>query len=148
MSSNLCKGELNCTTKGSKIISLNEDGEAHIAHIASCYKDNISIEKPFENSYTSLKKTPNTILLKKISLQKEGQTDFREENMTIRTIRKKKKVKFKTPFIDLVDIESYKSYNELMTYSEYSYMTQKLDEPKKNLCESIMVCAKKVCVIF
>jgi hypothetical protein len=145
MSSNLCKGEGNCTTKGSKVISVNDEGNAHVP---SYFKDSISVEKPFENSYTSLKKPENSFFIKKIKPQKESQRENKEENITIKMTKRKKKVKYKDPFIDLVDIESYKYYNEIMTYSEYTYSTEKIDIPKKKLCESIWVCAKKVCIIF
>lgn len=41
-----------------------------------------------------------------------------ESNLLSKSINKKKKLKFKQPFIEYVDIESFKTFNSLMCFSD------------------------------
>ena len=54
--------------------------------------------------------------------------------------KKKKNVSLAIPFINIVNIESYKNYNLKMTYNEYENIIQ-VDETKTCKC-------KKLCIIF
>ena len=135
------KGEIVYTTKGSKVFTSNDDGLPQSSHVNSFIKDSIVIEKPLDNSISPLKRHQKSLLKINSITKSPPKESYRK------TKRKKKSVTFKEPFEDILEIQSFKSYNELMTYTDY-YTAQ--DEPlkKEGICNTIKLCAKKLCIIF
>lgn len=136
------KGEIVYTTKGSKInSSSNEEGLPQSSKVNSIIKDTIVIEKPFDNSMSPLNKKQKTLL--------QVNSNFKSPPIdSNRKMKKKKKLlTFREPFEDIIPIESFKSYNELMTYTDY-FSSAEEPTKKSGLCNTIKLCAKKVCIIY
>lgn len=57
---------------------------------------------------------------------------FEDSNLLSKSMNKRKKLKFKQPFIEYVDIESFKTFNSLMCFSDPH------SEPKTKKCKCIV----------
>jgi hypothetical protein len=63
-------------------------------------------------------------------------------------LRSNKRVKFKSNFIDYVDIESYKIYNLKMCFSDLVDELLLADQKKKDLCKEVCTYINLKCSIF
>lgn len=77
----------------------------------------------------SISKSPFNDLVEQ---NKAKQKVFEDSSLYNKAINKKKRLKFKTPFIEYVDIESYKTFNSLMCFSDPH------TEPKEKKCKCLI----------
>ncbi len=137
-------GEVNFTTKESKNIKVSDESVPHTSIVHSYIKDSLVEEKPDENS-TPLKKKPRYIQLyhRKKSSRDSLPVEKNDESKKV-----KKKLTIKVNFVEVVEIESFKTYNERMTYTDYFFTPEEDLAQQKSFCKSFSLCAKKLCIIF
>lgn len=98
-------------------------------------------ERSIGNSLLSIYKHRRSKILKESSESKVATASFSQLNKSKNQIPKKKII-FKQPFIEYINIESYKLYNEKMTFNDPVNSSQEHNNVKKK----VKLCNK--CIVF
>lgn len=121
--SSLSKG-LNQAKEENSISMVNEENKSQVQdNSKNMLKDTSAIIQ-------SISKTPFNELVEQNKSAK--QKVFEDSSLYNKAINKKKRLKFKQPFIEYVDIESYKTFNSLMCFSDPH------TEPKEKKCKCLI----------
>ena len=102
-------------------------------------EDNNIKEIKDENNKIEAKKTNDKSLTTSISIKSNIENEKIIENKK----KNKKNVKFSKPLVKVIDVESYKKFNEDISETRYYYNYQEKKNAKKNNSQ-----IKCICILF
>ena len=102
-------------------------------------EDNNIKEIKDENNKIEAKKTNDKSLTTSISIKSNIENEKIIENKK----KNKKNVKFSNPLVKVIDVESYKKFNEDISETRYYYNYQEKKNSKKNNSQ-----IKCICILF
>ncbi len=118
MNSSSISDNIKPTTRSEKdcSITINNEKQSKKEDQSRNFLKSVSPGKTAISPFTELKEMNNK---KKGKSKEKNSKAFEDSSLFKKTIQqKKKKLKFKQPFIEYINIESYKSLNSLMCFSD------------------------------